>query len=152
VPDGRRRGVVLTVPWRRCVASATLAVVSHTVLSLGLHPSALDYSRYPQVTEETLRARIAAVEAAFRESEFDVVPCQVPADPDEAERAVRECLAARPVQAVMIGAGLRMAAEHTVLFERLVNLLVELVPGIAFCFNTSPETTLDAMRRLIMTR
>ena len=126
--------------------------MSHTVLSLGLHPSALDFNRHPQVTEETLRARIATVEATLRESEFDVVSCQVPADPDEAEQTVRECLAVKPVHAVMIGAGLRMAAEHTQLFERLVNLLVELVPGIAFCFNTSPETTIDAMRRLIMTR
>ena len=47
----------------------------------------------------------------------------------------------------MIGAGLRMVAEHTLLFERLVNLLNQLVPGIVFCFNTSPETTVDALRR-----
>lgn len=132
--------------------SGQAGVVTHTVLSLGLDPSAVDYSNYPSISQETLRARIAAVEKALRESEFDVVVCQVPADPDEAERVVRECLAARPVQAVMIGAGLRMAPEHTPLFERLVNLLVELVPGIRFCFNTSPESTLDAMRRLIMAR
>jgi hypothetical protein len=36
-----------------------------------------------------------------------------------------------------------------VLFERLVNLINEISPGIAFCFNTSPETTVDAMRRWV---
>ena len=119
------------------------------ILSLGLHPSAIDYSRHPGLDEATLTARIAAGEADLRESGFDIVPCQVTADPDEAEKKVRECVAANPVRVVMIGAGLRMAAEHTLLFERLVNLLNQLVPGIVFCFNTSPETTIDALRRWV---
>jgi hypothetical protein len=117
------------------------------VLSLGLHPSAVDYSRYPGLDEEKLTARIAEGEAALREAGFDVVACQVSADPDEAEKTLRECVAANAVRVVMIGAGVRMAPEHTLLFERIVNLLNELVPGIVFCFNTSPETTIDALRR-----
>lgn len=119
------------------------------ILSLGLHPSAIDYSRYSGLDERTLTARIAAGEATLREEGFDIVPCQVPADPDGAERRVRECVATNPVRVVMIGAGLRMAPEHTLLFERLVNLLNELVPGIVFCFNTSPESTVDALRRWV---
>lgn len=118
-----------------------------TVLSIGLHPSAVDLSRHPEITQEMLATRIASGEAEMRQAGFDIVPCQVPADPDEAEKRVRECLAAQTVQVVMIGAGLRMAGEHTLLFERLLNLLNELVPGIVFCFNTSPETTIDALRR-----
>ncbi|HEX6360820.1 hypothetical protein [Actinophytocola sp.] len=118
------------------------------ILSLGLHPSALDYSRHPGLDEETLKARIAVGEAALREDGFDFVTCQVSADPDEAEEQVRECLAGRPVEAAMIGGAVRMMPEHTLLFERLVNLLVQLVPGIVFCFNTSPETTVDALRRV----
>jgi hypothetical protein len=117
------------------------------ILSVGLHPSALDYSRHPGLDEATLTARIEAGETALREAGFDFVSCQVPASPADAERVVRECVAAQPVQVVMIGAGVRMAAEHTLLFERLVNVLVEVVPGIRFCFNTSPETTVDALRR-----
>jgi trans-aconitate methyltransferase len=119
------------------------------ILSLGLHPSAIDYSRHPGLDEATLTARIAAGEADLREAGFDIVPCQVSADPDEAETKVRECVAANPVGVVMIGAGLRMVPEHTLLFERLVNLLNQLVPGIVFCFNTSPETTVDALRRWV---
>ena len=118
-----------------------------TILSLGLHPSAIDFSRYPELTEELLTARIAAGEAGLLEAGFDIVSCQVPADPDRAEARIRECLAARAVQGVMIGAGLRTEPEHTLLFERVVNLVNGLVPGIVFCFNTSPETTVDALRR-----
>lgn len=120
-----------------------------TVLSVGLHPSAVDYRRHPHITEQQLTARIEAGEAALREAGFDIVPCRLTtADLDDPGPLIRATVAAHPVRIVMIGAGLRMAEEHTPLFERLVNLLVELVPGVRFCFNTSPETTIDALRRL----
>jgi hypothetical protein len=119
-----------------------------TVLSLGMHPSAIDFSRYPGIDEAMLMDRIEAGETVLREAGFDIVPCRLTsADPDDAEKKIRESVAARPVQVVVIGAGLRMAEEYTLLFERAVNLLGELVPGIKFCFNTSPETTIDALRR-----
>ncbi|MBT2551559.1 hypothetical protein [Arthrobacter sp. ISL-5] len=43
----------------------------------GLHPSAVDLSRHPEITQEMLATRIAAGEAAMREAGFDIVPCQV---------------------------------------------------------------------------
>jgi len=117
------------------------------ILSLGLHPSTIDYSRHPGLDEATLTARIAAGEAALDEAGFDIVSCQIPADPDEAEARIRQCVAGRPIEGVMIGAGLRTEPEYTLLFERVVNLVNGLVPGIVFCFNTSPETTIEALRR-----
>jgi hypothetical protein len=68
-----------------------------TVLSVGLHPSAIDYGRYPGLDEATMTARIDAGDAALR--------------------------------------------------ERLVNVINEVAPGISFCFNTSPESTIEALRR-----
>ncbi|NYJ32712.1 hypothetical protein [Nocardiopsis aegyptia] len=38
-------------------------------------------------------------------------------------------------------------AEHTLLFERAAKPLNELSPGSVFCFHTSPDTTIDALRR-----
>ncbi|MFC4125484.1 hypothetical protein [Nocardia rhizosphaerae] len=122
---------------------------SDTVLSIGLHPGAVDYRRYPQLDEATLTARITAGEAALREAGFDIVTCQVPADPDAAEVVLRDCVAGREFGVAMIGAGVRMAPEHTLLFERLINVATALAPGIRFCFNTSPETTIDALRRWV---
>ncbi|MEV0434506.1 hypothetical protein [Nocardia sp. NPDC050413] len=125
---------------------------SGTVLSIGLHPSAVDYSRYPQIDEATLTARIAAGETALREAGFDVVTCQVPADPDAAEATLRDCATGGRFGVAMIGAGVRMAPEHTLLFERLINVANAIVPGIRFCFNTSPESTIDALRRGLQAR
>jgi hypothetical protein len=87
--------------------------IGDTVLSLGMHPSAIDFSRYPGIDESMLMARIEAGEAVLREAGFDIVPCRLTsADPDDAEKKTRDCIAARPVQVVVIGAGLRMAEEY----------------------------------------
>jgi hypothetical protein len=134
---------------RGCTVGDGESSKASTVLSIGLHPSAVDYSRHPGLDEASLAARIEAGEAALRAAGFDVVSCQVPAAPDEAEAQVRGGAAAGSFRVAMIGAGVRMAAEHTLLFERLVNVLNEIQPGIKFCFNTSPETTIDALRRWV---
>ncbi|MFI9552927.1 hypothetical protein [Nonomuraea endophytica] len=117
------------------------------ILTIGLHPSAIDFTKYPHIDEQTLTERITQGEAALQAAGLDTVSCLVGADPDEAEKAVRETLSGDSFGVVMIGAGVRMAPEHTILFERLINVLVTMAPGIRFCFNTSPETTIDAIRR-----
>lgn len=116
-------------------------------LTIGLHPRALDYSRFPDLDEEQLTARVEAANAALQDTEFDITPCLVSAAPDEAENELRAVLASRSFDLVMVGGAVRAVPEHTLLFERVVNLVAEAVPGIRFCFNTSPETTLDALRR-----
>lgn len=117
------------------------------ILTLGLHPSAIDYSLFPGLDEATLTARVEQGLGAVRAAGFDAIHCPITVDPDEAEKAVRAAVAGHSVELAMIGAGVRMPAEHTELFERVINVLVELAPGIRFCFNTSPESTIDALRR-----
>ncbi|MFJ8857641.1 hypothetical protein ACIRD8_04325 [Streptomyces sp. NPDC102451] len=120
------------------------------VLSIGLHPSALDYSRMPEgLDEAVLTARIEAGNAALREAGFDAVPCLIDTSPDRAEATVREQLQEHAFGLAMIGAGVRVAPENTLLFERLVNVLAEAAPGIRLCFNTAPENTVEALRRWI---
>jgi hypothetical protein len=117
------------------------------VLSIGLHPSAVDYGSHPGLDEATLTARIKAGESRLMAAGFDFVSCQLPAEPDEAEVRLRDCVGSAAFDVAMIGAGIRMAPEHTLLFERIVNVLRDLSPGIRLCFNTRPEDTADALRR-----
>ncbi|SDP27621.1 hypothetical protein SAMN04487981_11970 [Streptomyces sp. cf386] len=120
------------------------------VLSIGLHPRALDYSRMPDgVDEAVLTARIEAANATLREAGFDPVPCLIDTSPDSAEATVRELLQEHTFGLAMIGGGVRMLPENTLLFERLVNVLTEEAPGIRLCFNTTPEDTVEALRRWI---
>ncbi|MBL3671328.1 hypothetical protein JL475_36595 [Streptomyces sp. M2CJ-2] len=120
------------------------------VLSIGLHPSALDYSRMPDgVDEAVLTARIEAANTALREAGFDAVPCLIDASPDRAAATVREQLQKHTFGLAMIGGGIRMLPENTLLFERLINILTEETPWIRLCFNTTPEDTVEALRRWI---
>lgn len=120
------------------------------ILTIGLHPGALDYSRMPDgVDEAALTARIEAARTALREAGFDVVQCLIDTSPDRAEEAVRKRLQEHAFGLAMIGGGVRMLPENTLLFERLLNVLSEAAPGIRLCFNTAPENTVEALGRWI---
>ncbi|MGX1777089.1 hypothetical protein ACWIGW_33635 [Nocardia brasiliensis] len=116
-------------------------------LTIGLHPQAMDYSRFPDLDEAQLTSRVDVANAALQNTEFDVTPCMVHISPAEAETEIRNLLANQSFDLVMVGGAVRAFPEHTLLFERIVNLIVDAAPGIRFCFNTSPETSLDALRR-----
>lgn len=68
---------------------------------------------------------------------------------DRTAATVREQLQKHAFGLAMIGGGVRMLPENTLLFERLVNVLTEEAPWIRLCFNTTPEDTIEALRRWI---
>jgi hypothetical protein len=117
------------------------------VLQIGMDPAVIDFSPYPGQDADGLRARIDAAEGALRDAGFEVVSCRVPDDPDAAEAQIRACFTGPAFDVVEIGSGMRTSHEYTAIFERAVNLVAGLQPGIRFCFNDSPETTLEAVRR-----
>lgn len=119
------------------------------VLTIGLHPSALDDKRVPDLDEATLTARIEAANRFIRDAGFNAVSCSIGTSPDDVESTIRNHLATGSFGLAMIGAGVRLQPEYTVLFERIINVLHDAAPDIRFCFNTSPETTTDALRRWI---
>jgi hypothetical protein len=123
------------------------------VLSIGLHPRSLDYSTMPGgLDEAALTARIEQGNAALRDAGFNVVLCQIGTSPDIAEQLIRDAFDGASFGLAMIGGGIRMMPEHTELFERIVNVLHQVSPGIRLCFNTAPDNTVDALRRWIAPR
>jgi hypothetical protein len=123
------------------------------VLSIGIHPRRVDYSTLPDgVDEAALSERIERGNTALREAGFDVVPCQIDTSQEAAEKLVRDALDGASFGLAMIGGGIRMVPEHTELFERIVNVLLDVSPGIRLCFNTAPDNTVDALRRWIRPR
>ncbi|WGW10641.1 hypothetical protein LWF01_10880 [Saxibacter everestensis] len=117
------------------------------VLQIGMDPDVIDFSPWPGQDADKLRARIGDAEAALRSAGFDVAVCLVPSDVEAAESAVREHFAAGTFDLVEIGSGMRTSHEFTPIFERVVNTVTALQSGVRFCFNDSPESTLDAVRR-----
>ncbi len=112
-----------------------------------MDPSVIDFSPWPGQDADALRARIATAEEALRGEGWDVTPCLVPDDPDTAEEVVRGVLSDRHFDVIEVGSGLRTSHEYTVVFERVINAIASIQPGVPLCFNDSPETTLDAVRR-----
>ena len=118
------------------------------VLLIGLAPTAVDLSSAP-IDLATLEARIAAGEAAVAAAGYNAVSCQIGTDPLDGEAEVRAQLARGPWDAIMIGGGVRAIPAHTELFERIVNAVHELARYTRFAFNSGPDTTLDALRRVL---
>lgn len=68
-------------------------------------------------------------------------------DPDEAEAQLRKRFAEDVFGIALIGGGVRLLPDNTVLLERIVNVLIDVQPEIRLSFNTSPQNALDAIRR-----
>jgi hypothetical protein len=118
------------------------------ILMVGIHARALDYSKLPPGLDEAMMTeRIEAGFGATLAAGFDAVSCLIGTSPDEAEADIRAAFARDRFDLVMIGGGIRLFPENTLLFERIINACSAESPGIAFCFNTSPETSLAALRR-----
>ncbi|MBP2418900.1 hypothetical protein ACFFOM_20615 [Microlunatus capsulatus] len=115
---------------------------------IGIEAKALDYSKLPPgLDEATMTALIEAGFSATRAAGFDAANCLIGTAPDEAEIQIREAFNAENFGLVMIGGGIRIIPDYTKLFERIINVCNSEAPGVTFCFNTSPDTTLDALRR-----
>lgn len=119
------------------------------VLQIGIDPAVVDFSPWPGQDANALRARIATAELSLRDAGYDVTVCQLPDDVDIAESTVRRFLAEGSYDVVEIGSGLRTSHEYTVIFERVINTVVACRQEVPLCFNDSPETTLDAVRRVV---
>lgn len=119
-------------------------MASPRVLQIGIDPAVVDFFPWPGQDADGLRARLDDARTTLQSAGFDVTVCLLPDDTSDAESAVREACAGGTFDVIEIGSGLRTSHEYTLVFELVVNTVTALQPGIPFCFNDSPETTIDA--------
>ncbi|MFQ6398018.1 hypothetical protein ACLMAJ_31825 [Nocardia sp. KC 131] len=122
-----------------------------TAIQIGLHPDAIDYTspdfiQFPGLTKEVLRRANDDNVAALRSAGYEVDNCLIEFGTAGAETA-RRALAAKSYDAVLIGAGVRLVASNTLLFETIVNAAHTLQPYCRFVFNYSVTATPDDIRR-----
>jgi hypothetical protein len=118
-----------------------------SILLIGLAPAAVDFSAVPGLDESTLSAALQAALDDVVAAGFDASWCLTSDNWESAEAAISASIAARRPDVVMIGAGLRTLPANFLLFEKIVNLVHAAAPGAKLCFNTSPDSTLAAIRR-----
>jgi hypothetical protein len=118
------------------------------VLALGLDPAFVELKETPQFTPELVRAFIDSQLARVRALGYEVDSCLVDTGKTAAD-VVAQRLAAQSFDCVLIGAGLRDAPEHLLLFENLLNLVHRRAPNARICFNTTPADSAEAVQRAL---
>lgn len=76
----------------------------------------------------------------------NVIDCLIDFGAAGADKA-GQWLAAKRYDAVLIGAGVRLVAGNTLLFEMIVNAAHAAQPGCRLVFNSGPVATPDDIRR-----
>ncbi|KUI31068.1 hypothetical protein AU195_11575 [Mycobacterium sp. IS-1496] len=122
-----------------------------TAIQIGLDPELIDYSspdfaQFPNLSKETLRAANDRNVDELRAAGYRVDNCLIGFGDAGADKA-RIWLSARHYDAVLIGAGVRLVAGNTLLFEAIVNAAHVSQPGCRFVFNREAKATPDDIRR-----
>ncbi len=122
-----------------------------TVIQIGLDPEVIDYSspefaRFAGLSKEVLRAANDENVAGLRAAGYQVDNCLIDFGAAGAEKT-REWLSAKHYDAVLIGAGIRLVAGNTLLFESIVNIAHATQPGCRFVFNRAAQATPGDIRR-----
>ncbi len=123
-----------------------------SVLIVGLEPSLIDFSD-PEygasgLDAAAVRAGLEADEAQLNALGYDAEFCLTDFG-ETAETVLRQRLKQKPFDCILIGAGVRLIAQNTPLFEKLVNVVHVDAPRAKLCFNTKPTDTAAAVQRCL---
>jgi hypothetical protein len=118
------------------------------VVLVGWNPDVVDYSKWPTLTPEKLRAALEADRDKLGALGYDAQWLFID-DAATAFDAVKATLTTTPCDCVLIGAGVRVVEDHFIVFERLVNAVHQFAPSAKICFNTNPSDTAEAVRRWV---
>ncbi|SDO02895.1 hypothetical protein [Afipia sp. GAS231] len=119
-----------------------------TVLAIGIDPSLVDYSAFPGFTPELVNHFIETQIAKLRAQGYDAESWLIDLG-ETAMTVAKAALASRPLDCVVIGAGLREPPERLLLFEKILNLVHVHTPHAAIGFNTTPADTVEAVQRWV---
>lgn len=121
---------------------------SKKVLLIGLHPSVVDFSGFPEMDATKLWAGLKSEENRLQQLGYDAQWCLTDLG-ETAESVVLERLRQQDYDCILIGAGVRTMAAQFLLFEKLINVVHEHAPRAKLCFNTRPTDTAEAVQRWI---
>ena len=116
------------------------------VLLVGWNPDVVDYSKWPGLTQEKLRAGLNGDKEKLNTLNYDVTLGLI----NSKETAVDDLtslLTEITYDCVLIGAGVRTDVEHILLFELIINTVHQHAPKAKICFNTGPFDSVDAIKR-----
>jgi len=124
-----------------------------SVLVIGLEPTLIDFSApdfaaFPGMDAAKVLAGLKASEESLTQLGYDVRMCLTDFG-ETAESLVQDLLVQKCFDCILIGAGIRMIAGNTILFEKLINVVHAYAPHARLCFNTQPSDTAEAVQRCL---
>ena len=118
------------------------------VLGLGIDPKLIDSSLANTAGGWDARRVQAEIQDAIGrliDLGYEVQTCLVDFG-ETAESVVSDILSREKFDCIMIGTGVRILPEHTVLFEKIMNVIHQKTPPSSrICFNTNPSDTVEAV-------
>lgn len=118
------------------------------VLLIGVDPTLVNFRPSSTRTVETIRAAGTDANERLAALGYEVHTCIVDLG-KTAEAVVLQTVSQNQFDCIMIGAGVRAMIEHTLLFEKIINILQEHAPTAKLCFNTNPSDTVEAVLRWV---
>lgn len=126
-----------------------------SVLSVGIILSLIDfsspdYAAFPGMNADKVMAAlendIELLKSLGYDAELGLVDFG-----KTAEASLLQLLQSKNYDCIIVGAGVRLVAANTPLFEKLINVIHEHAPNAKLCFNTGPMDTAEAVRRWFST-
>ena len=120
--------------------------MSKKVLMVGWHPTVVDYSKYPGMTEEKLERALRADETKLNDLGYSASIGFIFSGETATDQLI-ETLKGATFDVVLIGAGVRKDDDHFLVFEKLINVVHEYAPQARIAFNTGPTDSDSAIQR-----
>jgi hypothetical protein len=120
-----------------------------SVLVIGLDPALIDFSKpgyAPGMNAAKVLGGMKSSEEELTRLGYSVQMCLTDFG-DTAGSVVETQLRQTAFDCILIGAGVRANPGNFMLFEKLINVVHEHAPQARICFNTSPNDTVDAIKR-----
>lgn len=119
------------------------------ILLIGINPNFIDFSRLSSdINAEKIKEEAILANEQLIASGYSIHNCFIDLG-ETAEATLLNLLNTHQFDCIMIGAGIRVLTEHTILFEKVINLIHEQAPQAKICFNNRPSDTLQALQRWV---
>ena len=121
------------------------------VLLLGIDTKFIDVNLATSTGWDANRVKAVAQEENNKLTDLGYEPQICFIDLGEtAESVVSDRLSRENFDCIMIGAGVRLVPQHTVLFEKIINAVHQKAPPSSkICFNTNPGDSAEAVLRWV---
>lgn len=121
------------------------------VLLLGIDPKFIDVNLATSTGWDANRIKAVSQEENNKLTDLGYEPQICFIDLGEtAESVVSDRLSRENFDCIMIGAGVRLVPQHTVLFEKIINAVHQKAPPSSkICFNTNPGDSAEAVLRWV---